>query len=444
MTRNAAKSSHTGGSGLGRAAPAPSLAGRDWFEQPAVQDIFAALNRNGGEARIVGGSIRSTLMRLPVKDVDFATTHEPETVMRLAREAGLKAVPTGIEHGTVTIVSHGRPFEVTTLRRDVKTDGRHAEVCFTTDWSEDASRRDFTINALYASADGTVHDPLGGMADIRARRVRFIGDASRRIAEDYLRIMRFFRFHAEYGRGAIDEAGLLACIRGRAGLARLSAERIRVELLRTLAANGAIDVVTLMAETGVLIQITGGVPRLADFGRIIAIEAARRLPADPIRRLAALCLFVREDAERLSRRLRLSNAESARLKALAELPRLDPTHAMGCKHLMHRLGAAAYQDAVMLAWVRSRAAPEDRAFARAYALPQRWSAPEFPLSGADLIALGVRKGPAVGRLLRRLEDEWLKSGFAKSRKSLLVLARRLAAAEGAMDTITVRQAAGAR
>ncbi len=421
-----------------------SLAGQTWFEDAALQAIFSALNRDGGEARIVGGSIRSTLMRLPVKDVDFATTHEPGTVMALAAKAGLKAVPTGIEHGTVTIVSGGRPFEVTTLRRDVSTDGRRAEVRFTTDWHEDASRRDFTINALYASADGTVHDPLGGMKDIRARRVRFIGDASRRIAEDYLRIMRFFRFHAEYGRGPIDETGLAACIRARAGLARLSAERIRMELLRILAAHGAVDAVTLLAETGLLTQITGSVPRLSAFAKIAAIEAARRLPADALRRLAALCIFVREDAERLSRRLRLSNAESARLKTCAEPPPLDPADALACKRLLHRLGPADYADAVMLAWVRSDAGPDDKAYARAYALPGRWSNPEFPLDGADLIALGVRTGPALGRMLRALEDMWLESGFAISRKSLLLRARRMAEAENAAGGTASRQAAGPR
>ncbi len=252
--------------------------------------MLGALEAGGAQARIVGGAVRNALLGEPVRDIDIATTAEPVDVVRLAVAAGLKAVPTGLEHGTVTVIVHRTPFEVTTLRRDVETFGRHARVAFTTDWGEDARRRDFTINALYCDAAGTVHDPLGGYGDIAGRRVGFIGDAHERIREDYLRILRFFRFCAEYAQGAPDAAGLAAAIELRSGLDQLSGERIRAELLRLLAAPRAVETAVVMEEAGILDHaLDARLPRSVDvLGRVAEIEAALGRDGDPVLRLGAL------------------------------------------------------------------------------------------------------------------------------------------------------------
>ena len=256
-------------------------------------------------------------MGLPLSDIDIATTATPEEVMRRAAAAGLKAVPTGIDHGTITLVVEGVPFEVTTLREDVETFGRKAIVAFGRDWQVDAERRDFTMNALSISPDGTVHDYVGGLADLRERRVRFIGDPARRIAEDYLRILRFFRFQASYAHGAPDPAGLHACIVARDGLRTLSRERVRGELMKLLLAPFAVPTLAVMAETGFAERLLGGVPQLASFANMIKVEAATAQAPDAARRLGALALLVVEDADRLRDRLRLANAEHERLLAMA-------------------------------------------------------------------------------------------------------------------------------
>ncbi len=284
-----------------------------WLREPALAKLLAALDRDGEDARVVGGAVRNALLGEAVGEIDIATTALPQEVTRRAGEAGFRVVPTGIEHGTVTVVADGRAFEVTTLRQDIESFGRHAKVAFGRDWKADAERRDFTINALSASGDGTVHDYVGGIADLRARRVRFIGDAATRIAEDYLRILRFFRFHAAYGEGALDSDGLHACIAGRAGLDLLSRERVRMELLKLVVARHAVPALAVMSETGLVITVLGGVPDLASFANMAKVEAAVDTPADPIRRLGALGVRIAEDAIRLWQRLRLSNAEHDRL-----------------------------------------------------------------------------------------------------------------------------------
>ncbi len=289
-----------------------------WLREAPLRDILAALDGDGEEARIVGGAVRNALLGEPHGDIDIATTAPPAEVIRLVEAAGFKAVPTGVEHGTVTVVAAGQPFEVTTLREDVETFGRHAKVVFGRDWKRDAERRDFTMNALSLSRDGTVHDYVGGLADIEARRVRFIGDAARRIAEDYLRILRFFRFHAAYGEGSPDPQGLAACIEGRAGLEQLSRERVRMEMVKLLVAKHAVPTLALMTETGLLEQVLGGVPLLASYANMVKLEAALALAADPVRRLGALGISVVEDAERLRERLRLTNAEYERLASMAD------------------------------------------------------------------------------------------------------------------------------
>ena len=292
------------------------LSDAPWLRSGPAARVLALLNGDGEEARVVGGAVRNALLKIPLGDIDIATTALPDEVVRRAKAAGIKCVPTGIDHGTVTLVVEAQPFEVTTLREDTETFGRKAKVAFGRDWVRDAERRDFTINGLSVDAGGIVHDHVGGLADIEARRVRFIGDASQRIAEDYLRILRFFRMHAAYGAGEPDRAGYLACIDGRAGLASLSAERVRMEMLKLLVAEGAAVAVQAMADAGLLLPIFGGVAYTGAFAAMIAVERALALPPNAVRRLAALTVAVTEDAKRVSARLRLSNAEAKALDSM--------------------------------------------------------------------------------------------------------------------------------
>lgn len=407
-----------------RSPALPSLKDAEWLRRPETARVFAALDAAGVETRAVGGAVRDALLGRAVREVDLATTAKPETVMALARKAGLKAIPTGIEHGTVTIVADDASFEVTTLRRDVETFGRHAVVAFTQDWEEDARRRDFTLNALYAGRDGTVFDPLGGYADVEAGRVRFIGDAEDRINEDYLRILRFFRFNATYGNGAYDAHGLAASVRLRAGLDQLSAERVKAELWRLLVGPGALQAVETMFDYGLLTAILGSVPRLVRLERLIAIEAALGLAPNAALRLAALAMFVRDDAPRLAERFRLSNAEQAVLELAVSDRRITLTDEATAKEALYRLGEDAFRPSVLIAWADSGASPDDPRWRSVFSLPERWQAPSFPLRGPDIVALGF-EGPAIGEALRRLEREWLEGGFAPSREELLARAAAL-------------------
>jgi poly(A) polymerase len=391
-----------------------------WLREPPLASLLAALNRDGEEARVVGGAVRNTLFGLPHGDIDIATTTLPQEVVRRAEAAGFKAVPTGIDHGTITVVIGGQPYEVTTLREDVETFGRHATVKFGRDWKRDAERRDFTMNALFLSPDGTLHDLVGGLGDLEKRHVRFIGDAATRIAEDYLRILRFFRFHAYYGEGAPDAHGLTAAIQARAGLDQLSRERVRMELIKLMVAPHPVPALAVMAETGLLGMVLGGVPRLASFANMVKVEDATGLAPDATRRLGALNVWLPEDAERLWQRLRLSNAEHERLAAMSETWwRVSP--AMGdvtaCE-LIYRIGADHFTARALLAWSRAEAGAHDEAWRALATLPQRWSAPTFPLRAADFIARGVEKGPVLGSALARSEEMWIREGFPLERKAL--------------------------
>ncbi len=394
-----------------------------WLRSGPAARVLALLNEDGSEARVVGGAVRNALLGLPVGEIDIATTALPEEVIRRARRAGVKSVPTGVEHGTVTLVVDAQPFEVTTLREDVETFGRKAKVAFGHDWVRDAERRDFTINGLSVDAEGVVHDHVGGLADIAARRVRFIGDPERRIAEDYLRILRFFRIHAAYGEGEPDRAGYLACIAGRAGLAALSAERVRMEVLKLMVAKGAAGATDAMADGGLLQAVFGGVTYGGPFAAMIAIEHALGLEPNAMRRLAALAVAVTEDARRLAARLRLSNNEAKVLDSMGHrwwrLAGMDEARA---RRLLYRLGVDRYRDRLMLAWARSGADP-DAAFWRELAgLPQRWTAPKFPLKAADFIGRGIAEGPALGHVLALAEDAWLAAGFPLDQASLEAIA----------------------
>jgi len=403
----------------------PSLKDAEWLKRPETVRVLAALNTDGVMTRAVGGAVRNTLLGLPVTEVDLATTALPEQAMTLARKAGLKAVPTGIEHGTVTVVADGVPFEVTTLRRDVETFGRHATVTFTEDWEEDARRRDFTLNALYAGSDGAVFDPLRGYPDLIAGRVRFIGCAEARIREDYLRILRFFRFNAYYGKGPLDPEGLQASVRLRAGLDQLSAERVAAEFRRLLVAPQAMQAVEALFDYGLLPGLLGGVPRLERLNRLVEIEEALGLTPDAMVRLAALAVFVEEDAERLVARLRLSNAEQAVLAlgvaghVKSGLPDDD-----AAKRALYQLGPSAFTARMLIAWADSGSSPNDQNWRDALTLAERWQAPFFPLKGSDIIALGL-EGPEIGAILRRLEAEWIAGRFAASREELLTRATEL-------------------
>ena len=396
----------------------------DWLQTGPLARLLAVLNREGEEARVVGGAVRNALLNEAIGEIDVATTAPPEEVIRRAEQAGFKTVPTGIAHGTVTVVADGIPFEVTTLRQDVETFGRKAKVAFGRDWKLDAERRDFTINALSVTPDGVIHDYVGALADLAHRRVIFIGDAARRIAEDYLRILRFFRFHAAYGDGMPDAAGLRACIAARAGLDNLSRERLRMELIKLLLAPHATPVLAVMTETGILVTVLGGVPLLASFENICKVEAATQTPPDAARRLGALGVIVTEDAERLFQRLRLTNAEHERLASMGEYWwRIKP--ALGeraARALLYRLGPERYIDRMLVAWARWwEADAADPTWRDLATLPRRWTAPVFPLKAADFIARGVAKGPALGRALAAAEAAWIEADFPRDKSALAAI-----------------------
>jgi poly(A) polymerase len=401
-------------------AQLPNLAGAAWLADPAVRQVFAVLTGEGGEARIIGGAVRNALMGLPVGEIDFGTTETPDAVAAGAAAAGIKVAPTGIEHGTLTLVVRGRPFEVTTLREDIETDGRHAVVRFGSDWEADARRRDFTVNALSVDADGRVHDPVGGYGDIVARRIRFIGDPDKRIAEDRLRILRFFRFHAEVGKGDIDAGGLAAVMRACNDLRQLSAERVGQEMRRVVVARRAVEAVTLMQEAGVLPVLLAGVGYLAAFARLARFEAAAGISVSVPLRLAALACRIEEDVQRLTGRLRLANAERDRmLKALAAGRAISPRITeRGARRILYRHGVEAYRDGVALAVAWGVAPADDPQFADLAKLPERWPVPTFPLSGRDVVAGGHASGPAVGALLAEVEAWWIEEDFAPDETAL--------------------------
>jgi poly(A) polymerase len=403
------------------------LENADWLKTGEVARLLALLDRDGEEARVVGGAVRNAMMNLPVGEIDVATTAVPQEVERRVEAAGFKAKPTGIEHGTVTVIIDRRPFEVTTLRQDVETFGRKAKVVFGRDWKADALRRDFTINALSVSADGEIYDYVGGLADIAAHQVRFIGEPKERIAEDYLRILRFFRFHAWYGEGTPDAAGLHACIAARESLDTLSRERVRMELLKLLLAPHAAPTLAIMAETGILGTVLGGVPLLASFENTVKAEAAIGAEPDAARRLGALGVAVMEDAERLSQRLRLSNAEFERLMALECWWRVRPAAGEHAAHvLLYQLGPTSFTDRVLIAWSRSAAGAADRGWHDLATLPQRWTAPRFPLKAADFMNRGVPKGPEMGAALRAAEQAWIDADFPEDRPAIDAIADRAA------------------
>ena len=401
-----------------------SLGQRPWMTAPETAAVLDALEAAGGAdcARYVGGCVRNTLIGAPVSDIDIATTLTPEQVTRALEAAKLKAVPTGIAHGTVTAVAGGKPFEITTLRRDLATDGRRAVVAFTDDWDADARRRDFTLNALYAHRDGTIFDPTGhGAADARAGRIVFVGEAEQRVAEDYLRILRFFRFFAWYGSGPPDAAALAACAALKGELKTLSAERVSKELLKLLAAPDPRAAVALMDRAGVLGEVLPAPADLARFEALVAIEDDQLFENDPVLRLAALLPDDQVGALQFAERLRLANADRDRIAAA-----LAPTPAFKSwmspreiRRTLYRLGAPVFRDRAKLAWARAERTATTPQWRGMIALGEGWSPPAFPLSGEDVIAAGVPKGPMVGQVLREVEDWWIDHDFLDDKLSTI-------------------------
>jgi poly(A) polymerase len=391
---------------------------------PATKAVMAALEAAGGadSARFVGGCVRNAVIGAPVKDVDIATVLTPEAVTRALQAAGLKAVPTGVDHGTVTAVSGGRPFEITTLRRDVETDGRRAVVAFTADWAEDAARRDFRLNALYADAGGTIFDPTGaGLADARAGAIVFVGDAAMRIREDALRIPRYFRFLAWYGRGAPDPVALAACREGRGLIAGLSAERVGHEVMRLLEAEDPRGAVRLAAEAGVLPLLLPAAGPLDRFEALVEIETAILFEADPLLRLAALLPPDPAAGEATAARLRLSNAQRDRLAAAlgAEPPLVSWMSPRETRRAVYRLGPQTFCDRVLLAWAasgRPAAAVQWRAL---LPMARGWKVPVLPVGGREVMAAGVPAGPLVGEVLRQVEAWWIDADFPDDRLALI-------------------------
>ncbi|HXY98653.1 MAG TPA: CCA tRNA nucleotidyltransferase [Stellaceae bacterium] len=395
--------------------PVDRIGVQPWMSAAPTRAVLAAL---GGDGRFVGGCVRDALLGRAIGDVDIATPLPPEDVMRRLEAAKIKAVPTGLVHGTVTAVAPPRHFEITTLRRDVETDGRHARVAFTADWAADAARRDFTMNALFLDAEGNVFDPVGGLADLRAGRVRFVGDPATRIREDVLRLLRFYRFHAHYGRGEADAAARAACRALAPLLPGLSGERVAAETLKLLGAPDPLPSLKMMVEDAVLPILLPEALRLDRLAALLPLEPA----PDPLRRLGAL---IAGDPGALAERLRLSNEQRARLAALAAPP--WPVDLAGDdktqRRALYRLGAARYRDLVLLS--AAEAGRRDRLPAL-LALAAEWQPLVFPLKGRDVTALGAPAGKEVGRVLAELEQWWEAGDYRADRRACLAeLKRRL-------------------
>jgi len=388
-----------------------------WMRAEELRAVMAALD---GQARIVGGAVRNGLLGLDVSDVDLATPFLPDVVTRRLETAGIKAVPTGIEHGTITAVASGKTYEITTLRRDVASDGRHAVVAFTTDWAKDAQRRDFTINALYADAEGQVIDLVGGLVDLEQGRIRFVGDASARIVEDYLRILRLFRFHAWYGKGDLEPSALYAAAAHRSGLARLSGERIQKEMLKLLSADDPTAVLRIMAASGVLSEILPGALNFGRLESLATIDAGAFFIPDPLLRLAALLPDESAAAKDIAGRWRLSGAQALRLEDLGSAKEKIVSYlsVKEMRKLLYRLGGARFKDRVFLKWASDPKLSNAVQWRMMLAVADAWERPTFPITGREVMLAGVSEGPLIGRILQEVEDWWVDADFIEDEFSL--------------------------
>lgn len=400
-----------------------------WLGEAATQRLLAALATAGIEAWFVGGCVRDALLGEETADLDLATPARPEAVMAALAAARIRALPTGIAHGTVTAIIAARTFEITTLRRDVETDGRHAVVAFGADWDEDAARRDFTINAIYLAPDGTIFDPVGGQADLAARRVRFVGEPAARIAEDVLRILRYYRFEARFGGGEGDATARAVCRAAAGKLPTLSAERVSRELLRLIAGPDPARVLKMMQEDGVLAVILPEATRLDRLEQLLLWEPASQYDSSSrlVRRLAALVAVDRNGAATIASRLRLPGADRKRLIGLAEPWPIDPTAEDPAQRLaVYRLGEERYLDLVWLAAAQNELLSGDR-IAELLILATTWNPPVFPLGGDDVTALGISSGPPVGRLLAAVRRWWEDGDFTADRAACLARLKEIAA-----------------
>ena len=393
----------------------------EWMNAAETRAVMNALVANGGNARFVGGAVRNALLGRDVDDVDIATPLLPDEVVRRLEFSRIRAVPTGIVHGTVTAIVNRRALEITTLRRDVETDGRHAVVAFSGDWAEDAARRDFTINALYAAEDGEVFDYTGGLADLAARRIRFIGDPVARIREDYLRILRLFRFHAWYGQGAMDEPALRAAAAERAGMRSLSGERVQKEMLRLLAAAYPSPAIRMMAKTGVLEEIISGTARIDRLERLAAIDAEQKFAADSVLRLCSLTPADPAIASRIATRLKFSNENRDRMIDLSGTnENFEPGMPQSVlRRLLYRLGTQRVRDRILLRWSEDPDTSHHAGWRELFEAAHIWTVPRFPLTGGDVLATGVAEGRQVGAMLSKLEADWIESDFSEDRQALL-------------------------
>ena len=393
------------------------IALQPWMVEPATTAVLGALSAGGAEARFVGGSVRDALLGRPIGDIDIATTAPPERVIELLKKRSIKVVPTGLAHGTVTAIAGipSRHFEITTLRRDVETYGRRARVAFDADWAADAARRDFTINAIFLAPDGTIDDPVGGLADLRARRIRFVGDPAKRIAEDVLRLLRYYRFEARFGTGGGDPGARAACRAAAHLLPRLSAERVAQELVKLLETTHPIRALHMMREDRVLDVILPEARRIDRLQQIIATEPN----PDPLRRLAALIEVDAAGADIVAERLRFANSWRDRLHGLAPPWLLDPRADRAAqRQTLYRLGAERYRDHALLIATEGGMARDQLVELLAFA--QEWTPPVFPLSGRDVTALGIPSGERVGKLLDTLHDWWVAGDFSADRNSCLI------------------------
>ena len=389
--------------------PAGRIDVQAWMNDAPTQRLFASLAAAGIVARFVGGCVRNAVLERAIDDIDLAVDKPPEIVVRALEAAKIKAIPTGIKHGTVTAIADHRTFELTTLRRDVETDGRRAVVAFTDDWLADAERRDFTFNALYADPDGTLYDPFDGRADLANGKVRFIGDADTRIAEDRLRVLRFFRFHAWYGKSPFDGPSLEACRRNSGALGALSGERVAKELFKLLRAPAAADAIEAMFDAGALSR---WLPEYAGSKRLRALIEREEEP-DALRRLAAV-LPANVDATAIGKRLKLSTQEALRLGVMLEA---GPAVGANPRAEIYRLGTTLFVDRLLLS------APDN--WRAALKLAREWTPPELPVSGADALKLGLKPGPKVGELLEAVEGWWIAGDFAADRAACLAELERL-------------------
>jgi poly(A) polymerase len=388
-----------------------------WMTAPETR---AVLNALGGQGKFVGGAVRNALLGKPVADIDIATPLHPDDVVAHLKKADIGAVPTGIDHGTITAVANGKPYEVTTLRRDVSTDGRRATVAFTDDWAEDAQRRDFTMNALFADADGEILDTVGGVEDLKAGHVRFVGDPVTRIREDYLRILRLFRFHAWYGKGEMDSEALHAVAAEKAGLAQLSGERVQKEVLKLLEADEPAAVLRTMAASGILTELLPGALDIPRLESLAVIDTNAFFTPDPVLRLAALLPYDTAVAKAIAKKLKLSNIDTIRLDDIAGARDKIVSYlsVKEVRKLLYRLGTPRFKDRVFLKWAEDKKDSNAVQWRMLLAVADAWERPRFPLGGREVMLAGVPEGPLIGEILSEVEDWWIDADFIEDEFSL--------------------------